>query len=264
MKNRFKITIIALALTSTVLFACGKEQTDTLTIATTTSIYNTGLLDELEVQFEDKYNYDVEYIAVGSGAAMEMARNGEADGVFVHSKESEEQLVADGISLGRNPIMYNYFEIVGPEKLEATEFDDILDEIREDKLFISRADNSGTHVKELEMWGDELPKNYIETGKGMLDTLMEASEMQGYTLTDDGTFTAYQDDLDLVEVYRNDDFFKNEYSFHCINPDVNKYINADGAKAYLEFLESEETLEFIANYGEEEYGQPLYTLSNEN
>lgn len=250
-----------LILSFATLTSCEKEKT-ILRISTTTSIYNTGLLDSLETEFESKYNFDVEYVAVGSGAAMEMARNGEADGVFVHSKDAELQLVEENISLGRNPIMYNYFEIVGPSQINETELEKVLDEIRYNQLFVSRADNSGTHVKELEMWGDELPVNYVETGKGMLDTLIVASEMQGYTLTDDGTYIAYKDDLELVEVYRDDEFFKNEYSFHCINPDLNEYINYEGAKAYLEFLKSEETLDFIANFGYEEYGQALYTLSN--
>lgn len=233
---------------------------EVLTIATTTSLYSTGLLDELETDFESKYDYDVEYIVVGSGAAMEMARNGEVDGVFVHSKEAEEQLIEDGVSLGRNPIMYDYFEIVGPETLDATDLEGVLDEIRENKTFVSRGDDSGTNVKELDMWGDNLPKDYVETGKGMSDTLVVASEMQAYTLTDDGTFLVNEDDLDLVEVYKNDEFFKNEYSFHCVNPELNEYINADGAEAYLEYLQSDETLDLIANYGVEEYGKPFYTL----
>lgn len=236
------------------------SENNTLTIATTTSLYNTGLLDELETDFESKYDYDVEYIAVGSGAAMQMARDGEADGVFVHSKDAEDELVADGISLGRNSIMYNYFEIVGPEPLEATDFEGVLDEIRDGKLFVSRGDDSGTHVKELAMWGDDLPSDYIETGKGMSDTLVVASEMQGYTLTDDATFIKNQDDLDLQEIYKNNEFFKNVYSYHCINPDLNEYINAEGSEAYLEYLQSDDTLDLIASFGADEYGKPFYTL----
>ncbi|MFV0440878.1 MAG: substrate-binding domain-containing protein [Lachnospirales bacterium] len=234
----------------------------TLTIATTTSLYNTGLLDALETDFESKYDYDVEYIAVGSGAAMKMGEDGEADGIFVHSKDAEEALVEKGVSLGRNPIMYNYFEIVGPQPLEATDFEGVLNEIREGKTFVSRGDDSGTNVKELAMWGDKLPSDYVETGKGMLDTLVVASEMGAYTLTDDATFITHKDDLALVEIYKDDDFFKNEYSFHCINLELNEYINSEGASAYLDYLQSDETLDFIANYGLDMYGQSLYTLSN--
>ncbi len=257
-----KITVLTLTILTLLLSSCGSEETTTLTIATTTSLYNSGLLDELETDFESKYNYDLEYVAVGSGAAMEMGRNGEADGMFVHSKAAEEELVEDGVSLGRNPIMYNYFEIVGPQELEATDFEGVLEEIRANDLFVSRGDNSGTHVKELAMWGDNLPVNYVETGKGMLDTLVVASEMQGYTLTDDATFIANENDLDLVEVYKNDDFFKNEYSYHVVNKDINEYINEDGSEAFLEYLQSDETLELIENYGIDKYGKALYTLSN--
>ncbi len=233
-----------------------------LRIATTTSLYNTGLLDELEEDFESKYPYDVEYTVVGSGAAIESGANGEADGIFVHSKADEEELVASGASLGRNTIMYNYFEIVGPEELTTVTLDETLDYIRKNGTFVSRGDNSGTNVKELAMWDGNLPDDYIETGKGMYDTLVVADEMGAFTLTDDATFIANKDDFNnLVEVYRDDEFFKNEYSYHVINPEMNEYMNEEGAEDFLEYLETDETLELIANYGVEEYGQPLYYLS---
>ncbi len=262
MKKLLKLsTVIATTLFALVLNSCGDKKITTLKIATTTSLYNTGLLDKLEEDFESKYNYDLEYLVQGSGAAMEMGEKGEADGIFVHSKTAEEELVEKAISLVRNKIMYNYFEIVGPEKLVSTEFEDVVEELRSDKLFVSRADESGTHVKELAMWDEQLPTNYVETGKGMLDTLVVASEMGGYTLTDDATFISHKNELNLVEVYKNDDFFKNEYSFHRINPEINEYINEKGAKDFNEYLLKNETLELISNYGLEEYGQSLYTLS---
>ncbi len=158
--------------------------------------------------------------------------------------------------------MYNYFEIVGAEPLIATDYEGVLDEIRESKTFVSRGDESGTHVKELAMWGDNLPVDYIETGKGMLDTLVVTDEMRGYTLTDDATFIVHQNELDLVEIYKDDEFFKNEYSFHCMNPDLNQYVNNEGAEVFKEYLLSDETLDLIASFGVEEYGKALYTLSN--
>ncbi len=233
-----------------------------LRIATTTSLFNTGLLEELETDFESKYPYDIEYTVVGSGAAIEAGATGEADGIFVHSKADEEELVESGASLGRNTIMYNYFEIVGPEEIDATSFDETLDYIRENAKFVSRGDNSGTNVKELAMWGDNIPSDYVETGKGMYDTLVMADEMGAYTLTDDATFISHKEDFNnLIEVYKNDEFFKNEYSYHVINPDMNDYMNEEGATEFLNYLESDETLDYIARFGEEEYGQPLYFLS---
>ncbi len=232
-----------------------------LRIATTTSLDNTGLLSELEDDFEAKYPYDVEYLVVGSGAAIEAGQNGEADGIFVHSKKAEEELVESGASLGRNTFMYNYFEIVGTEPLQSTEYEDVLNEIRESKTFISRGDKSGTHVKELAMWGDNLPKDYIETGKGMLDTLIMTDELGGYTLTDDSTYIANKDKFELVEIYKEDEFFKNEYSYHCMNPELNEYVNAKGAEDFLTYLQSPKTQKLIAEFGTEEYGKPLFTLS---
>lgn len=269
--------MLALMLTSSMLVSCGSSSTNvdettdvttdtdtevtTLTIATTTSLYNTGLLDELETDFEAKYPYDVEYIVVGSGAAIQSARDGECDGLFVHSEDAENQLVEDGVSLGRNPLMYDYFEIVGPAPLEATDLDGVLDEIRDNDLpFVSRGDQSGTHVKELAMWDGNLPSNYTETGKGMADTLMVANELQAYTLTDDGTFEKNQDNLDLEPVYQNDEFFKNTYSYHVINPNMNDYINYQGSQDFLAYLQSPETLDLISSFGADEFGEPFYTL----
>ncbi len=233
-----------------------------LRIATTTSLDNTGLLAELEADFESKYPYDVEYTVVGSGAAIEAGSKGEADGIFVHSKKAEEELVAAGTSLGRNTFMYNYFEIVGIEPLQSNKYEDILNEIRESKTFVSRGDESGTDVKEKAMWGDNLPKDYVETGKGMLDTLIMTEELGGYTFTDDATFIANQDKFNLVEIYK-DDSFKNEYSFHLMNPELNDYVNAEGAKDFLTYLQTPETQEIIAHFGEEEFGKPLFTMINQ-
>ncbi len=258
--------LILLAVCTFSLISCNSEKnskinTDVIKIATTTSLYNSGLLDALEEEFEKNTNKNIEYIVVGSGAAMELGKSGEVDGIFVHSKEAEQILVEKEISLGRNPIMYNYFQIVGIEPLQSTTFENVLDEIRKDKIFVSRADNSGTNVKELKMWGNSLPTNYVETGKGMLDTLIITSEKEGYTLTDDATFITNSDKFELVEVYKNDDFFKNEYSYHMINPALNEYINSAGSSLFLEYLKSEETLQFIADYGVDQYGKSLYTLS---
>ncbi len=242
--------------------AIEKDDVTILRIATTTSLDNTGLLAVLEEDFEAKYPYDIEYTVVGSGAAIEAGAKGEADGIFVHSKKAEEELVESGASLGRNTFMYNYFEIVGIEPLQSTKYEDILNEIRENKTFISRGDKSGTNVKELAMWGDNLPKDYVETGKGMVDTLIMTDELGGYTLTDDATFIANKDKFDLIEVYKNDEFFKNEYSYHCINPELNEYINAKGAEDFLGYLKTSETQKIIEEYGVKEYGKTLFTLIN--
>ncbi len=274
LNSKRNISVFSIALLSAILVSCSSNTENTtssvdhsditiLRIATTTSLDNTGLLAELEEDFEAKYPYDVEYTVVGSGAAIEAGANGEADGIFVHSKKAEEELVESGASLGRNTFMYNYFQLVGTEPLESTEYEDILNEIRESKTFVSRGDQSGTHVKELAMWDGNLPKDYIETGKGMLDTLLMTDELGGYTLTDDSTFIANKDKFELVEIYKNNDEFKNEYSFHCMNSELNKYVNAKGADDFLTYLQTPETQKLISEFGKEEYGKPLFTLSNE-
>lgn len=244
------------------IYINGSEaNSDVVRLATTTSIDNTGILQELVADFEKTTNYSIEYVAVGSGSAMEMGRNGDVDAVFVHSESEEQQLVADNISLGRNPLMYNYFQFVGYEPLDSTEYEDVIEEIRNSKLFISRGDNSGTHVRELELWEGKLPKEYLETGVGMLDTLVITSELEGYTFTDTATYITNNDKFNLVECYTDKDF-KNIYSYHIINPELNDYINYEGAKAFLDYLKSKEAQELISVYGLGEYNVPLYELMN--
>ncbi|MHB8781326.1 MAG: ABC transporter substrate-binding protein, partial [Candidatus Geothermincolia bacterium] len=202
MSKRWLALIMVMALLAAMLAAglsgCGKEEVTRteLILATTTSTQDSGLLDEWIPMFEEGNPYSVKVIAVGSGQAMTMGRNGEADVMLVHSPKDEEQLVADGFAINRQTVMHNDFIVVGPAAdpagvKNATSTADCFSKIAAaGSSFFSRGDNSGTHSKEKGIWtsANVTPAGawYVSTGQGMGDTLRVASERQGYTLADRG------------------------------------------------------------------------------
>lgn len=264
------ILVVALVLT---LSGCGEkkaeevERTD-LILATTTSTQDTGLLDEWVPMFEADNPYAVKVIAVGSGAAMEMGKNGEADVLLVHSPAAEEQLVADGYAIDRNAVMHNDFILVGPASDSANLKDsstagEAFTAIAESgSKFISRADDSGTHVKELAVWkaADITPAGawYVEAGKGMGDTLRIGSEEEAYVLTDRGTYLSLRGELDLDIILEGDPILFNNYHVMNVNPEKWPDVNFEGAKAFNAFCISREAQEFLKEFGVEKFGQPLF------
>ncbi|MDY6893484.1 MAG: substrate-binding domain-containing protein [Chloroflexota bacterium] len=250
------------------------ESAGRLKVATTTSLYDTGLWGYLEPMFEEKYDVEVDVLYAGTGKALEWGTRGDVDVITVHSKSREEQFVADGYGEERVPFAYNYFLIVGPEDdpagISGMSPEDAFATLmtvgaeNPDVKFISRGDDSGTHGKEKAIWtsagydyeevrtaGDW----YIEAGSGMGPTLVMASEMLGYTLSDIGTFLSFQAELGLVPVVDEGDILLNVYSVLVVTS--TKY--PEMANNMVEFITSDEIQELIGDYGVEEYGRQLFT-----
>ena len=241
-----------------------------LRVATTTSLYDTGLWGYLEPKFEDKYNIELDVLYAGTGKALEWGKRGDVDVITVHSRADEEQFIADGYGVERVPFAYNNFLIVGPEDdpagLRGLSPEEAFTRLMEqaDNKFVSRGDNSGTHAKEKSIWAsagynyDDVRNAgswYVEGGDGMGPILMMANEMQAYTLSDIGTFLAYKRDLNLVPIIDKGDILLNVYS--VIVTTATKY--PEEANNMVEFLTSDEIQDMIGKYGVEEYGGQLFT-----
>lgn len=229
-----------------------------LILATTTSTYDSGLLDYFLPFFEEKYNYVVKVVSLGTGQALELAKNGDADVVLVHARTTELEMVEQGHFVDRHDVMYNDFIIVGPETDPAgiigiTDTNLLFVKLEEKKApFISRGDDSGTHKKELSLWeaAGISPEGswYISAGSGMGDTLRMADEMEGYTLTDRATYLSLRDSLDLVISFEGVPQLFNQYGIMAVNPANYPEINYEGAKAIIEFFISAEGQERIAGF----------------
>ena len=272
-----KIIIVLVAMLM-VLAACQKEETqkdEEIILATTTSTKDSGLLDYLLPVFEEETGYKVLVVSVGSGEAMAMGENGEADVLLVHSPAAEVEFVEGGHAdeNGRRDVMYNDFVLVGPNddpaKIKENSYNDALGAFKtlaqDEVTFISRSDDSGTHKKELEIWAkaniEPSGDWYIEAGTGMGAVLEMANEMMAYTLSDRATWLNYDLGDDMMIVSENDPsgVLYNQYGVICVNPEKNAAINHEGAKAFADWILSEKTQELIGQYGVEEYGKALFT-----
>ncbi len=255
--------------------ACGNEEDDSgkIILATTTSTYDTGLLDEIVARFEDKTGITVKVIAVGTGAALRMAGEGNADAILVHAPEAEAPYVANGdLILGRL-VMTNDFIVVGPfddpaGAASAPDLFSALASIASDGSFVSRGDDSGTHKKELALWAaagidvDTLSRE--ETGQGMGATLTIASERRAYTLTDRATYLALHEALDLAVLVEGDVGLINFYRAYVVNPIRHEGVAVEQAKAFIRFLLDPETQALIGRFRATELGQPLFTPADES
>ena len=240
-------------------------------LSTTTSVNDSGLLPYLLPTFEAESGYKVEVQSAGTGAAIQKAKDGNADVILVHAKASEEDFISEGYGVERLPFMYNYFVIVGPKDDPAgvsgsADAAEAFGKIRDAAAnFVSRGDESGTHKAELKIWGDNAPDAaadswYISAGQGMGACLTMASEQQAYCLTDKATFLSMQDELDLDIVLAEGDDMKNTYSLIAVNPDMIDGLNTAGAQAFIDWMLGDEASALIAQYGVEEYGSALFTL----
>lgn len=275
--KRLRRTVVALAALTIALVmltpGCA-PQNKNLILATTTSTQDTGLLDTLIPLFEQKTGYKVQTVAVGTGAALKMGQNGEADVLLVHAPSQETPLVDSGVAINRKLVMHNDFILVGPasdpagvkgEKSAAAAFTKIANS---GSLFVSRGDNSGTNTKELEIWkaagitpkpaGGTAPSWYIESGTGMGATLTMASEKGAYTLTDRGTYLATQKNLSLGILVEGDTVMLNIYHVMQVNQAKFSKVNAKGAKAFVDFIVSADTQKIIGEFGKDKYGSPLF------
>ena len=247
--------------------AQGPETRD-LILATTTSTVDSGLLDCLVPIFEKKTGYRVKTIAVGTGQALAMGEKGEADVVLAHAEQAEKKLVDSGVVRNYRLVMHNDFIIAGPAedpaKIKGRSTLEAFKAIFEGRgPFISRGDDSGTNKMELKLWdktglNPKGAKWYLESGQGMGATLLIASEKKGYTLCDRATYLAERPNTKLNILCEGDSSLLNIYHVMEVNPEKFGKVNAEGAKAFVDFMTSPETQKLIGDFGKDRYGQPLF------
>jgi tungstate transport system substrate-binding protein len=231
---------------------------DRLRLAITTTTENSGLMSRLNPVFEKQYGVNLDVVVVGSGQAFSLGTNGDIDVLLVHAPESEKEYIATGHGIRRTAVMHNEFVLLGPvdDPLQIKKVSSIIEaftQLKEHEAsFISRGDESGTHKKEQEIWQSagihEHGRGYRSSGQGMGATLLLANELRAYTLSDQGTFLAMQDKLDMNIIYAGGAIMHNPYHVIAINPEKHEYINIDLAEKYIEFITSKETQRMIAGY----------------
>jgi tungstate transport system substrate-binding protein len=239
-----------------------------LILATTTSTQDSGLLDVLVPAFETASGYNVKTVAVGSGAALKLGEEGNADVLMVHSPAAEKTFMDDGFGVNRQLLMHNMFLVVGPPADPAgingmTSAADAFTKIADTRsTFVSRGDGSGTETKEKAIWkaAGIAPEGdwYIQSGQGMGPTLQIASEKKGYTLTDKATWLATKANLDLQAMVEKDPVMLNIYHVIQVNPDKWPKVNAAGAAAFSQFVLSPAGQKIIGEFGVDKYGQQLF------
>jgi tungstate transport system substrate-binding protein len=256
------------ALTALALAACGEDDTSadrgSMILATTTSTQDSGLLDELVPRFQDQSGCSVKTVAVGSGEALELGERGDADALLVHSPAAEEEFMDGGHGASRTAVMHNDFVVVGPAgdpakiKGAGSAADAFARISKQEAPFASRADESGTHAKELSIWeatGVEPAGSwYIETGQGMGETLTIAGQKRAYTLADRGTFLA-TDNVDLDLLVEGGSDLVNPYHVIVVEGEG---VNRECAQAFADWITSPETQDEIGRFGVAEYGEPLF------
>ena len=244
------------------------EPSGSLTLATTTSTRDSGLLDVLVPRFEQQTGIRVKVIAVGSGQALELGRRGDADILLTHAPEAEQEFMKQGFGELRRQLMYNDFVLVGPgsdpakikgQKSIAVALQRIA---QAHSPFVSRGDESGTHQKEQAIWKQAAvtPAGdwYVAAGSGMAAVLRMANEKQAYTLSDRGTFLAQRQRLELVIVSEGDALLRNPYAVLLVSAAKHPHIQRAAAHKFLEFLVSPVVQKTIGEFGVKEFGMPLF------
>ncbi len=286
-------TIIAVTVLLSLLIGCKPEAPSTsvpqypvhspmtrFKVATTTSLYDTGLWYYLEPMFEKYADIEMDIIYAGTGIALEYGKRGDMDAVVVHDPAAEAQFIADGYGINQRSFAYNFFLIAGPSAdpagIKGWTVAEAFKRIYEagtsnpDTIkFISRGDNSGTHSKEKLIWSkagynyadvEKSGKWYVEAGQGMGPTLMQANQQQAYVLADISTFLAYSknNNLTIVPLVEQDPIFLNVYDAIAVNPDKVKVQHLDIANKFINWLISPDIQNVIGNYGKTEYGRSLF------
>jgi tungstate transport system substrate-binding protein len=251
-----------------------------IVLATTTSLYDTGILEYLKPKFEAQYPVDLLITSQGTGQAIELAKRGDADILAVHSPAQEIAFMEGGYGINRRCFANNYFIIIGPENdpagVKGMTPEDAFGRIRTLGLnntpgifFVSRGDNSGTHAAEKAIWknaGFNYTANvqksgqwYIEAGSGMGATLLLASNKQGYTLTDEGTFLAFKEKTDLISLVKEGASLLNVYSVITTYNTKQSPQKIEMANHFVDFMISPGTQDEIAKFGKEKYGKSLFS-----
>jgi tungstate transport system substrate-binding protein len=237
-----------------------------LMLATTTSMDATGLLDFLADEFKKETGITLKWIAVGTGAALKQARDGNADAVIAHAKKLEDEFLREGFGVNRRVFARNFFMIVGPDGDPAgasgsgTAVEALLRIKSAGSPFVSRGDRSGTHTRELDLWalaGGPPPVNYLETGQGMAETLRVAAQRRGYTLTDTATFHALQNLSGLVPVFDSGPDLENIYAVMAVNPVRVPTARYGEAMTLIAFLTSPRVQRLIGGFTGRS-GRPLF------
>ena len=272
MFRTIKFVLLMGLILSLALSACGSPapSNPNLILATTTSTQDSGLLDVLVPMFEEQTGYTVQTIAVGSGEAIKMGQEGNADVLLVHSPAAEATFMTDGWGKDRSLIMHNDFIVVGPPddpaKIKDLDPADAFKAIAAaGATFAARADKSGTSTKELGIWkkagldpATEKPAWYLETGQGMGATLTIASEKGAYTLTDRATYLANKDKLQSVILLEGNNALLNVYHVMTIDPAKWPKVNYKGAVAFSKFMTDPATQAVIGKFGVDKFGQQLF------
>ena len=257
MINNILISIVLLSF----IIPASEAQTRFITVASTTSTEQSGLFKYLLPIFEKKTGTQVRVVALGTGQALDLARRGDADVVFVHAKSAEEKFIAEGHGVKRLPVMYNDFVLVGPrsDPAKVAGGKDIVEALRKVKAaaapFVSRGDRSGTHIAELALWkmaGIDIAADkgpwYRDTGQGMGPALNTASSMNGYILTDRATWISFKNRGDLAIVVEGDKRLFNQYGVILVNPEKHPSVKKDLGQAFVDWVVSPDGQEAIAGY----------------
>lgn len=262
------LIILAVGLQAGPARAQGAPPRRDVVLATTTSFYDTGLLDSLAPIFERETGYHLRVVAVGSGQALRMGERADADVLLVHSPAAELAFVQAGNAGRRLVVASNYFTIVGPADdpagvRSAPSAAAALERIADaGAVFVSRGDSSGTHQRELSLWRDAAGRpswrGYLESGQGMSLTLLIADERRGYTLTDRSTFGALRARVSLVALRERERALLNVYHVIEVNPAERPRVNADGARAFADWIVSPAVQDRLQHFGESRYGEPLF------
>jgi tungstate transport system substrate-binding protein len=275
--------LLLLSIAALSLAGCAPKEPAVLRLATTTSTADSGLLDVIVPAFEEQYNARVDVVAVGTGQAIELGENGDADVILVHARAREDSFVADGFGTARFDVMYNDFILVGPHDdpaevhHAATAAEAFAAIAAAEAPFASRGDDSGTHTKEKSIWTaagiEPSPDSgwYQSLGQGMGETLTFANESGAYTLADRGTYLSQRDNLpDLMILFGGESIAENPdkalfnpYGVIPVNPEKHEGIQAELAQQFAEWLTSVETQEQIGAYGIDRFGQPLFYPDSE-
>ncbi len=268
-----KKTILAIGLALIIFTGCGQKpsaEPQTLILATTTSTENSGLLEFLLPAFEEEYNAAIDVVAVGTGQALQLGEDGNADVLMVHARSREDEFMAAGHGVRREDLMYNDFVIIGPatDPAGVSGTSDVVAGLQAiaaiEAPFISRGDDSGTHIKELSIWEEAgiAPAGewYVAAGQGMGAVLTMADEQQAYALTDRATYLARTlEGIDLEIAIEGDPLLFNPYGVIAVNPDKGDHIQADLANTFIDWLISMPTQEMIGEFGIDQFGMPLFT-----
>lgn len=254
--------------TATILFSIFPASAGNaiLRLATTTSTYETGLLDYILPPFEKAQGVKIQTISCGTGKAIKIAENGDVDIILVHARQAEDKFVADGFGVNRREVMYNDFVILGPED-DPAKIDGLKDAGKAlswisaiKHTFVSRGDESGTHKKEKELWAKAkiVPQGdwYMEVGQGMSATLRIADEKKAYVLVDRASFLAAKDTINLHILIEGDSNLFNPYGIIPVSPYMHAHVNYEKAMALVAWITSPECQKMIANY--KKAGQQLF------